>query len=99
VNELNKHFARKLSVMVDSRLIWYKHYFEFCDEIIENMEDPPYWIIELATTKFIQDALIVINEYAFDTEPFEEIPSDLCDFSLLVYFLDITGEKYPGLHF
>jgi hypothetical protein len=87
VNELNKHFARKLSVMVDSRLIWYKHYFKFCDEIIENMEDPPYWIIELATTKFIPDALKVINEYGFNSEPFEEIQSDLCDFFIACLFL------------
>lgn len=59
--ELNKQFARKIGIMLESRLIWYKHYFLFCDEIIEKMEKPPYWIIELATKKYIGDAVKIVN--------------------------------------
>ena len=78
--------------MVDSRLIWYKHYFKFCDEIIENMENPPYWIIELATTKYIPEATKVINEYAY-SEPFEEIPSEICDFFIACLYLSYNRRE------
>ncbi|MFE4430742.1 hypothetical protein ACFRH9_27770 [Peribacillus butanolivorans] len=50
------------------------------------MENPPYWIIELATIKFIPDATKAINEYA-SSEPFEEIPSDLYDFYIACIYI------------
>lgn len=83
--ELNKQFATKLGIMVDSGLINYKHYYKFCDEIIEYTENPPYWIIDLATIKYIPDATKVINEYAY-SEPFEEMP-DFYDFYIACLYL------------
>ncbi|MBP1960830.1 hypothetical protein [Paenibacillus aceris] len=76
--ELNKQTTRKIGIMLKSRLIWYKHYFLFCDEIIENMDRPPYWIIELAEKKYIGDAVKIVNTYAF-SEPFETYPDSLPD--------------------
>ncbi|WP_139997433.1 hypothetical protein [Paenibacillus paridis] len=76
--ELNKQFARKIGIMIESGLIWHKHYFLFCDELIEKLDKPPYWIIELAIAKYIGDAIEVVNTYAF-SEPFENFSNSLCD--------------------
>jgi len=76
--ELNKQFARKLGIMIESGLIWYKHYFLFCDEVIEKLDKPPYWIIELATTTYTGDAIKIVNTYAF-SEPFENFSNSLYD--------------------
>ncbi|WNR44415.1 hypothetical protein [Paenibacillus roseipurpureus] len=84
--ELNKQFARKIGIMLESKLIWYKHYFLFCDEVIEKMEKPPFWIIELATKKYIGDAVKIVNTYAF-SEPFETFPDSIYDFYLGCLFL------------
>lgn len=62
---LNKEVAHKIGIMIFSRLIWYKHYYPWCDEIIEKEENPPYWIIELATTKYIPTAVSIINSYVY----------------------------------
>ncbi len=69
--ELNKNFAHKIGLMLESRLIWYKHYDLWCEEIIDQYNEPPFWIIELATTKYIPDAVRIVNEYAY-SEPFEQ---------------------------
>lgn len=50
--EPDKELAGKLSIMLDSKLIWYKHFQLFCDEIIDEYQKPPYWIIELAMVRF-----------------------------------------------
>lgn len=84
--ELNKQFAQKIGSMIESRLIWYKHYFLFCDEVIDKMDKPPYWIIELATTKFIGDAVRIVNRYAY-SPPFEMFPDSVYDFYLGCLFL------------
>ncbi|WP_282940440.1 hypothetical protein [Paenibacillus sp. RC67] len=84
--ELNRQFARKIGIMLESKLIWYKHYFIFCDEVIENMDRPPYWIIELAIKKYIGDAITIANTYAF-SEPFETFPNSLYDFHVGCLFL------------
>jgi hypothetical protein len=76
--ELNKQFARKLGIMIDSGLIWHQHYFLFCDELIEKLDKPPYWIIELALATYIGDAIEVVNTYAF-SEPFENFSNSLYD--------------------
>ncbi|WFD08778.1 hypothetical protein [Tepidibacter hydrothermalis] len=68
---ISKDFARKLGIMLDTGLINYKHYYLWCDEIIEKLDNPPYWIIELATTKFLPSAVAIVNKYVF-SEPFEE---------------------------
>lgn len=69
--ELNKDLANKIGLILESRLIWYKHYYLWCDEIIDQNNEPPYWIIELATVKYIPDAIRIVNEYAY-SEPFEQ---------------------------
>lgn len=84
--DLNRQFARKMGIMLESRLIWYKHYFLFCDEVIENMDKPPYWIIELATKKYIGDAVKIVNTFA-SSEPFETYPDSLYDFYVGCLFL------------
>lgn len=83
--ELNKQFARKIAIMLESNLIWYKHYFLFCDEVIEKNDKPPYWIIELAAIKYLKHAVNVVNSFAF-SEPFEYFSDSLYDFHVSCLF-------------
>jgi hypothetical protein len=84
--ELNKEFAIKLSAMLEARLIWYKHYFIFCDEIIDKYDYPPYWIIELSITKYLPDAIRIVKEYAY-SEPFEQSSTNLNDYYIGCIFV------------
>lgn len=70
--DLNKKFACKISNMLVSKLIWYKHYQPFCDEIIEELEKPPYWIIELCIVKYQPKAIEIVNNY-IHSESFTEL--------------------------
>jgi len=67
--QLNKEFACKLSIMLESKLIWYKHFQLLCDEIIDKCTKPPYWIIELAAVRFQGSAIEIVNKY-INSEPF-----------------------------
>ncbi|MGO4530397.1 hypothetical protein AB4Z30_15045 [Paenibacillus sp. 2TAF8] len=67
--ELTKEFACKLGIMLQSKLIWYKHFHPFCDDIIMEYEEPPYWIIELATMRYQGAAIEIVNKY-IHSEPF-----------------------------
>ncbi|MDT0121612.1 hypothetical protein Q9R46_03095 [Paenibacillus sp. RRE4] len=67
--EPTKEFACKLGIMLESKLIWYKHFHPFCDDVILEYEKPPYWIIELATVKYQGDAIGIVNRY-IHSEPF-----------------------------
>lgn len=60
---IDKPFASHLSIMLESKLIWYKHYQLFCDDIIEEHAAPPYWIIELAVTRNQAHATEIVNQY------------------------------------
>ncbi|MFL0372888.1 hypothetical protein [Paenibacillus amylolyticus] len=70
--ELNKEFACKLSIMLESQLIWYKHFQLFCDDIILEYTKPPYWIIELATARFQPSAIEIVHKY-INSEPFIDV--------------------------
>jgi hypothetical protein len=70
--DLNKKFACKISNMLTSKLIWYKHFHPFCDEIIGKLENPPYWIIELSIEKYQPKAIEIVNKYIY-SEPFIEL--------------------------
>lgn len=65
---MDREMARRMYVMLDAGLICYKHYYPWCDSIIEKLEEPPVWIIELSTVKYIGDAKIIVHEYAFSFE-------------------------------
>lgn len=77
--EPNKEFACKLSIMLDSKLIWYKHFQLFCDDIINEYTKPPYWIIELATVRFQASAIEIVDKY-INSDPFiDRYNSELFD--------------------
>ncbi|MGG2028293.1 hypothetical protein AB1282_21560 [Gottfriedia sp. S16(2024)] len=63
--DLTKNNAKIIVEMIDSGLIFYKHYYLWCDSIIESLENPPYWILELAITKSSNDASGIVSEYAY----------------------------------
>lgn len=84
--ELNKQYARRMGIMLEAGLIWYKHYYLFCDEIIETLDKPPYWIIDLAVTSYTGDAEKIVNSYAF-SEPFETFEDSLYDLHIGCLFL------------
>ena len=66
----DRKFALRLVAMIESRLIWYKHYYGWADEIIMAMEKPPYWVLEIATVKYFPKAATIVREFVY-SEPFE----------------------------
>ncbi|MEW4372364.1 hypothetical protein [Paenibacillus kandeliae] len=59
-------FAHQLALMIETGLLTYKQYIPFCDEIIENMDTPPYLMIELAVIRDAEEARNRIYEYIAD---------------------------------
>ena len=68
--DIDKQTAKTLAIMIESRLIWYKHYYPWADNIILNESNVPSWILNLSSIKYIPDAVKSINEYVY-SEPFE----------------------------
>lgn len=71
----DKQFARRVSMMIESGLIWYEHYYHWADEIIMAMDEPPFWVIEIAVVKHRVKALAVVNEFVY-SEPFESFNAE-----------------------
>jgi hypothetical protein len=69
---LDKLFALRLALMIQSHLIWYKHYIPWADELIQKMESPPFWILGLTGVKHVGDAMKVLNDYIY-SEPFNTL--------------------------
>lgn len=64
--------------MIDSRLIWYKHYYSWACELIAALDAPPQWIREIATIKYYEYAVDAINRFAY-AEPFEQFDDEQCN--------------------
>ncbi|AJS58816.1 hypothetical protein [Paenibacillus sp. IHBB 10380] len=96
---VNKEFACKLSVMLDSKLIWYKHYQLFCDDIIQEYTKPPYWVIELSIVRFQAAAVDIVNKY-IHSEPFLEINyGDLSDQYIACLYLKYVTREISWANF
>ena len=66
----SKRFALRVAAMIDSRLIWHKHYFRWADRMIDELDEPPNWIVEIATITCYPDAVAAVHRYVY-SEPFE----------------------------
>lgn len=71
----DKRFGRRVGIMIELRLIGYKHYYPWADEVIMAMEEPPSWILEIATIKYFPKALEVIYEFV-SSPPFEPFDAE-----------------------
>ena len=58
----------RIATMIESRLIWYKHYFPWCDDMIDRLDAPPVWMIELSTIKYIPNAVAEVRSYKNDEQ-------------------------------
>lgn len=67
----SRQFARRFLTMLDTHLIWYKHYTPWADSIIDSLDSPPLWVIEISTIKYRPDASSAVRAFAY-SEPFEE---------------------------
>jgi len=74
----SKRFALRIARMIDSRLIWYKHYYGWADQLIATLDEPPTWILEIATIKYYPDAVAAVNRFVY-AEPFERFDGEECD--------------------
>ncbi|WP_411344479.1 hypothetical protein ACE3MZ_23425 [Paenibacillus sp. WLX1005] len=72
-------FACQMALMISTGLLTDKQYIPFCDEMIEKMDTPPYWIMELAVLRDAKEARDMIYEYIADVADtsFLEIQYDL----------------------
>jgi hypothetical protein len=73
----SKRFALRLATMINARLIWYKHYYPWADQLIAELDTPPTWLLEIATIKYYPDAVAAINGFVY-SEPFESFDGDQC---------------------
>ena len=71
----DKKFARQIAMMIEARLIWYQHYYPWADEIIVALDNPPYWILEIATVKYFPKAVEIINEFV-NSDPIESFDTE-----------------------
>jgi len=94
--EPNKEFACKLGIMLGSKLIWYKHFQPFCDDIILEYTKPPYWIIELATVCYQGSAIEIVNKYIHFEPCITYYNSKHFDQYIACLYISTTEEKYPG---
>lgn len=67
-----KGFALKLSFLIDSGAISAEQHIPWCDKIIEQENEPPHWIIELALKRGKEQAIQTLQSYAF-AEPFTKL--------------------------
>lgn len=74
----SKRFALRIATMIDSRLIWYKHYYRWTDQVIATMESPPQWILEIATIKYYPDAVAALSRFVY-ADPFESFDGQQCN--------------------
>lgn len=77
MNILSKRIAFRVSTMIDARLICYKHYYRWADQLIAELDDPPVWILEIAVIKYPPDAITAVNRFVF-SEPFESFDGEEC---------------------
>ncbi|WFR64523.1 hypothetical protein P9222_10520 [Paenibacillus amylolyticus] len=96
--QLDKWFAFRLSVMLDSGLINYKHVHPFCDQMIEKSDKPPYWLIEISIAKFQPDTIRIVNQYAYG-EPYVNEPSDLYDMYIACMLLKVETREMSWASF
>ncbi|POP42374.1 hypothetical protein CHU32_03835 [Superficieibacter electus] len=82
---LCKTKAERLYLMLQSGLIYCDHYIPFCDNVIKDEDNPPGWILELATVTYIPDALNIIGTYVW-SEPFIQFEQS-ADFYIACLFL------------
>jgi hypothetical protein len=61
--------------MESAGLISYKHHIPWADEIIALLDKPPYWVLQLATLKYVGDVQKALREYV-SSEPFENMGED-----------------------
>ncbi|MGY3779354.1 hypothetical protein [Isobaculum melis] len=62
---MNKEEAYQLSVLIETGFIDYQSYYKWCDQMIEALEEPPYWVIELSVEKNQDKAVRIIRKYVF----------------------------------
>ncbi|MBT6494337.1 MAG: hypothetical protein HOL01_07250 [Planctomycetaceae bacterium] len=55
----------RIATMIDAGLISYRHYFLWADELIADLSDPPVWLLEIATIKYLADASAAIKRFVF----------------------------------
>jgi hypothetical protein len=56
-------FAARVFTMIEAQLISFKHYYCWADEVISTLDDPPSWVCEISTIKYIGDALQAISSF------------------------------------
>ena len=76
VEDLGKPLALRLAVMVQTWLVSYREFAPWADAIIERLDAPPLWVLNLTTKRYVPDAVRVLREggAAARPEPGEPYP-------------------------
>lgn len=68
-----------IATMLDSVLIDFTYIHPWADQVIREMENPPYWLCQLAIEKSQDNLLNTLGSFIYG-EPFEAPPPDLDKF-------------------
>lgn len=77
--QLTPSFTYQLLIMLETKLIWYKHYRLFCDEVILAYDKPPYWAIELASVTYQGKAIEAVRSFIHSEQLSAGEPTGLAD--------------------
>ncbi len=76
--EINKQSANRLQQLLGSCVISFQQVILWADTHIEQLEQPPSWLCDLAVSKDTEHAMHVLKSYVF-SEPFEEMDQSATD--------------------
>lgn len=77
--QLTPSFPYQLLIMLETKLIWYKHYRLFCDEVILAYDTPPYWAIELASVTYQGKAIEAVRSFIHSEQSSAVEPAGLAN--------------------
>jgi hypothetical protein len=68
----NAVFAQRLASLIEARLLTFKYYTRWTDALIAAEGFPPRWVLDLAVTQYVPDAVRIVTGYV--NERWETLP-------------------------
>lgn len=65
VDPFSRPFARRLCAMIEAELVTFREFIPWADATIRQLESPPYWILNLAITRYKPEALKIVREFGY----------------------------------
>lgn len=86
-------FAYKLSVLIESGLIDYKTYYPWSEAVIEALDEPPLWIIDISLEKQSSKAANIIKSQVVSPNMHSLLDFNFKDFFASCYYIMAESGK------